>query len=283
MKILYVENHDVFAAQVSQQFLFGHSIQIVASLVAAKAALAAAPYDLLIVDYDLDDGKGDELVRASLSLRPGLKIIAASSHDAGNAALLKAGAYAVCGKLEFNRIQQVIDSLSSLPHLLWWVVPGVLAGMPMPFIHPERRMNQGGALTSYDDELPLLYAAGVRAVVSLLNVPSDAAVYESAGFAFHCLPVPDGGAPTIEQAQEFVGFINQQRGQSHPVAVHCEAGLGRTGTMLAVYLISEGDSAASAINSIGAKEKSAIETQRQIEFLEQYAHTIQFSKNQRFS
>ncbi len=32
---------------------------------------------------------------------------------------------------------------------LWWVIPGVLAGMPMPFVHPERRLNSGGALNAY--------------------------------------------------------------------------------------------------------------------------------------
>ena len=44
-------------------------------------------------------------------LHPDLKIIAASSHDAGNAALVKAGASAVCGKMEFNGIQAVIEAL----------------------------------------------------------------------------------------------------------------------------------------------------------------------------
>src|SRR5213594_3320997 len=71
----------------------------------------------------------------------------------------------------------------------------------------------------------------------------DAAVYESAGFAFLCLPIPDGHAPTMEQAPEFVRFVNEQRKIQRPVAVHCEAGLGRTGTMLAVYLIAQGQSA----------------------------------------
>ena len=80
-------------------------------------------------------------------------------------------------------------------NLLWWVIPGALAGMPMPFVHLDRRMNLGGDLNAHEDDLPLLYSAGVRAVVSLLNIPSDASVYESAGFAFLCLPVPDGGAP----------------------------------------------------------------------------------------
>ena len=159
-------------------------------------------------------------------------------------------------------------------HLLWWVTPGELAGMPMPFINPERRLNSGGALNAYDDELPELYSAGIRAVVGLLNIPSDAAVFETAGFAFLCLPVPDGGPPTLEQATEFVRFVNEQRQVQRPVAVHCEAGLGRTGTMLAVYLIAQGDSAEAAIRRIREVEKGAVETSRQIQFLEQFEQQI---------
>jgi protein-tyrosine phosphatase len=155
--------------------------------------------------------------------------------------------------------------------LLWWIIPGVLAGMPMPFIHPNRRMYDGGVLDAYDDELKELHLAGVRAVVSLLNIPTDAAVYESAGFAFLCLPVSDGGAPTMEQAKDFVRFVTEQRRGGRPVAGHCEAGLGRTGTMLAAYLISQGESADAAIRRIRIIEKVAVETSRQIQFLERFA------------
>jgi atypical dual specificity phosphatase len=155
--------------------------------------------------------------------------------------------------------------------LLWWLIPGVLAGMPMPFVHPERRLNLGGPLNAYEDELPELHAAGIRAVGSLLNIPTDRAVFESAGFSFLCLPVPDGGAPTLKHAGEFVRFVEEQSVTNRPVAVHCEAGLGRTGTMLAVYLISRGDTAERAICRVRDVEKVAIETARQIIFLENFA------------
>jgi atypical dual specificity phosphatase len=163
--------------------------------------------------------------------------------------------------------------MSELPNrtLLWWVIPGVLAGMPMPFVHPERRLNLGGPLNAYEDELPELYAAGIRAVVSLLNIPSDRGVFESAGFSFLCLPVQDGSAPTLDQAGEFVRFVEGHRRGQRPIAVHCEAGLGRTGTMLAVYLISQGDTAETAIRRVREVEKVAVETARQIFFLDGYA------------
>ena len=111
VKILYLENHAVFAAQVTRQFLSEHTVTIVPSLAAGRNALASENYDLILSDYDLDDGKGEAFVRECRRTYPQLPVIAASAHDAGNEALVRAGATAVCCKMEFDRIEEVIAGL----------------------------------------------------------------------------------------------------------------------------------------------------------------------------
>ena len=107
-RILFVENHAVFADQVVRTFLHEHEVATVPSLAAARVALASGAIDVVLVDYDLDDGKGAELVEELNTLRERPLLVAASSHDAGNAAMLAAGADAVCAKMEFAGIALVI-------------------------------------------------------------------------------------------------------------------------------------------------------------------------------
>jgi len=113
MNILYVENHPRFADIAVRSFLAEHSVVVVASLAAARQALAGQSFDLVLLDQDLDDGKGTELA-AELHARPARPLIlAASSHAAGNEALLRAGADAACSKLDFARVSAAIAGLSA--------------------------------------------------------------------------------------------------------------------------------------------------------------------------
>ena len=54
------------------------------------------------------------------------------------------------------------------------------------------------------------------------------------------IPVPDVTAPHPGQLMEALRFIDRQRAEGRAVAAHCLQGQGRTGTVLAAYLVREG-------------------------------------------
>jgi CheY-like chemotaxis protein len=115
LKILYVENHATFARMASERFLPDHEITVVPSLALAREELAGRAFDVLLVDYDLDDGKGAVLVRELRAAAYAGPIVALSAHEDGNAELIRAGADAECPKLSISRIADVLASLDVAP------------------------------------------------------------------------------------------------------------------------------------------------------------------------
>jgi DNA-binding response OmpR family regulator len=114
MRILFVDNHPEFTSLVTSSLLAAHEVVIVATVAAARAAVAAAAvsrFDIALVDYDLDDGKGVEFLRWLHSSRSQLPAVAVSARTEGNEALVAAGACGVCSKLDFARIQLVVDEV----------------------------------------------------------------------------------------------------------------------------------------------------------------------------
>jgi atypical dual specificity phosphatase len=87
---------------------------------------------------------------------------------------------------------------------------------------------------------------------------------------FH-LPVPDMTAPPREGIEKAVDFIRRQRGEGRPVLVHCGAGLGRTGTLLACYLVSEGHDPEEAITEVRSARPGSVETMEQEQCIRDYA------------
>lgn len=147
--------------------------------------------------------------------------------------------------------------------------------MSMPFFHPERWAKSGDSpVQAYRDDLRVLADLNIRAVACLLNTPQAEAIYSAAGIGFLCLPIVDGSAPTVRQVRQFVQFVDEHQAHDEAVAVHCAAGLGRTGTMLAAYLIAKGSAAPSAIQTVRRVQSGTIETRRQVEFLHEFARKI---------
>jgi atypical dual specificity phosphatase len=62
---------------------------------------------------------------------------------------------------------------------------------------------------------------------------------------------------------EFVAVVEDSVAAGNPVGVHCTAGLGRSGTMAAAYLVAEGASADEAIATVRQLRPGSIETSAQ--------------------
>jgi DNA-binding NarL/FixJ family response regulator len=109
MQLLWVENHAGFVRSAGKAFLTAHSVTVVASVAAAKVALSEKRFDAVLLDYDLEDGKGTSLIPTLLALPAPPAVIATSSHDSGNQALVAAGAGAVCSKMRFAEIETILS------------------------------------------------------------------------------------------------------------------------------------------------------------------------------
>jgi two-component system, OmpR family, response regulator len=111
MRLLFVEDHERFARLVIRQFLGEHEVTVAPTLAAARRELVARPYYAVLLDYDLPDGKGVELLpdleRHGLAER----VVGVSSREENNAPLVARGAAAVVSKMDFRRIEEVLARL----------------------------------------------------------------------------------------------------------------------------------------------------------------------------
>jgi atypical dual specificity phosphatase len=74
------------------------------------------------------------------------------------------------------------------------------------------------------------------------------------------LPVRDFTPPTLEQLQLGVEAVENAIKNGTRVGVHCGAGLGRTGTLVACYFVRRGLTAEQAIAYVRAMRPGSVET-----------------------
>lgn len=138
-----------------------------------------------------------------------------------------------------------------------WVAPGVL----------------GCAYPRTERALAALSASGVRLLVNLHKRPHEEARLARHGLREVHLPVKDFAAPSPEQVESAVGEIRGALAAGEAVAVHCGGGLGRTGTVLACYLLasSEDLGAEEAVRRVRALRPGSVETPAQLAAVQAWA------------
>ena len=96
-----------------------------------------------------------------------------------------------------------------------------------------------------------LAARGVTTVVDLRaedDIHVDRALLDRLGIRLVALPIRDGQVPGADELNRFLEAASDREGI---VFVHCGAGVGRTGTMAAAYLVATGQG-----NNLGALRKN---------------------------
>ena len=149
--------------------------------------------------------------------------------------------------------QQII-----LPHFSW-LVENKLAALSYP---------------ESEDAFTLLYRIGIRAILNLSEAPLPDEALNKVGILSRHIPVAGFKAPTLHQVKQALAMIYSCLDRSMPVAVHCVAGLGRTGTILACYLVGMRITADKAITIIREWRPGSIEVPEQEAIVYEYEHFI---------
>ena len=130
----------------------------------------------------------------------------------------------------------------------------------------------GSALPENRTDLQQISDAGIKVVISLesrFGFPD----FSEFNLEHHQISIPDFDIPSEQNVREFIDILKSALNQSKPVLVHCLAGCGRTGTMLAiaeVYLYGQAKGR-DVIDSVRKSRPCAIETSGQEESIEAHA------------
>lgn len=139
-----------------------------------------------------------------------------------------------------------------------WVIPELLAGSGVP-----------GLLSPLADDIQFMRECGFRLIVTLTEQALTPGC-EPLEIPMLHFPVPDMGIPmpsTIDPVcHQILGSVKRRA----PVLIHCRAGLGRTGLMMACCLVARGQSAEQALTTVRQINSNYVQTDAQEQFITHY-------------
>ena len=132
----------------------------------------------------------------------------------------------------------------------------------------------GSAIPTSNDEVQWVIEQGVKSIVTVREEPLDNDWVKNVNYLH--VHSNDMGVPEFDDLVSTVDFIHRRITNNEPVMVHCLAGLGRTGTLLACYLVKHQKmSADDAIQKVREERPGSIQSYPQEEMIFQFAKSLQ--------
>ena len=169
-----------------------------------------------------------------------------------------------------NAYRWMYGRVADRPTNFSWVLDGKLAGSGLPMTYSQ---------------FFWLIKHGIKTIITVREVPLPSNWFTDSinnidrdNVNYLHLRVEDFGSPSIEEIDSTVEYIQHQIDNKKPVMVHCAAGKGRTGTILAAYFLkNENLTAEQAIKKIRNLRPGSIQSNIQemtIFMYENYLKTV---------
>ena len=169
-----------------------------------------------------------------------------------------------------NAYRWMYGRVADRPTNFSWVLDGKLAGSGLPMTYSQ---------------FFWVIKHGIKTIITVREVPLPSNWFTDSinnidrdNVNYLHLRVEDFGSPSIEEIDSTVEYIQHQIDNKRPVMVHCAAGKGRTGTILAAYLLkNENLTAEQAIKKIRNLRPGSIQSNIQemtISIYENYLKTV---------
>lgn len=150
----------------------------------------------------------------------------------------------------------------SKPGNLWRKVYGKITKKPTNFSWLINNKLAGSGMPTSSTELQWVIRQGIKSVITMTENPLPESWVQDVKYLH--VPTEDFSAPDMEKIDHTVDFIQERIKNGEPTMIHCAAGVGRTGTILACYLIKHHNfSVKDAIDKVRKERPGSIQSESQ--------------------